>query len=187
MPRDLGMPQIPGSKSHAQRAMCLAAFLPGRWTLRGAPANDDVAVLAAALAQMGAAVEQRPGRLVFDGRPGPDLARLDLGANGTAMRFLSVVLPMLGYSAELCGTEGLQARPMDAALDFLSRYDAAVEEGWPLRVGGDMVKWPEELHVNAEITSQVASGVLLGGVAYCLLINQQILYLRSYATCKCHK
>jgi 3-phosphoshikimate 1-carboxyvinyltransferase len=150
VPQDLGNPQIPGSKSHAQRAMCLAAFLPGRWVLRGAPHNDDVTVLAEALRAVGAGIEERPGRMVVTTVDSMNLARLDLGQNGTALRILSVLLPMLGRSALLNGAPGLTRRPMDAALDFLSRYGAAVEaEAWPISVGGEIVEWPAELHVNA--------------------------------------
>jgi 3-phosphoshikimate 1-carboxyvinyltransferase len=143
--------------------MCLAAFLPGRWFLNGVPENDDVATLGAALREVGAGVEARRGRMVVTTVDSLNLARLDLGANGTALRILSVLLPMLGRSAQLNGTPGLTRRPMDAALDFLSRYGAAVEaESWPWSVGGELVRWPLELHVNGQTTSQVASGVLLG-------------------------
>ncbi len=163
MPADLGNPQIPGSKSHAQRAMCLAAFLPGRWVLRGAPANDDVSTLAAALEAVGAGIEERPDRMVVTTVDSWDAVRLDLGANGTALRILSVLLPMLGRSVQLTGGPGLIRRPMDAALDFLQRCGAALEaESWPWSVGGELVRWPLELHVNAQTTSQVASGVMLG-------------------------
>ena len=116
VPKDLGNPQIPGSKSHAQRAMCLAAFLPGRWILRGAPANDDVATLGAALTGLGAGIQERPGRMVVTTVDSWDAARLDLGANGTALRILSVLLPMLGRSVQLTGGPGLTRRPMGAAL-----------------------------------------------------------------------
>jgi len=143
--------------------MCLAAFLPGRWVLRGAPLNDDVNTLAAALRCVGAGIQVRPDRMVVTQVDSADLARLDLDANGTALRILSVLLPMLGRSAQLNGAPELTRRPMDAALDFLSRYGAAVEsESWPWSVGGELVEWPLELHVNAQVTSQVASGVLLG-------------------------
>ncbi len=163
VPADLGNPQIPGSKSHAQRAMCLAAFLPGSWVLRGTPRNDDVTTLANALRAVGAGVNDHIGRMVITAADSANLARLDFGANGTALRILSVLLPMLGRSAQLDGAAELTRRPMDAALDFLSRYGAAVEaDSWPWSVGGELVDWPLELHVNAQVTSQVASGVLLG-------------------------
>lgn len=143
--------------------MCLGAFLPGRWVLRGAPHNDDVTVLARALEAVGAGIEAHPGRMVVRAVDTAPMARLDLGQNGTALRILTVLLPMLGRSAQLAGDPELIRRPLDAALDFLSRYGAAVEaETWPISVGGELVEWPAELHVNAQVTSQVASGVMLG-------------------------
>jgi 5-enolpyruvylshikimate-3-phosphate synthase len=155
LPLDGSVPTIPTSKSHAQRAMCLAAFLPGRTRIDFLPDSRDVQTLAVALARLNApeSVDAVPV--------------LDLADNGTALRVLSVLVPMLGMAGDLEAGARLRARPWVAAQGFLTRYGAACTTEWPRRVDGrgaegKGIDWPEELEVDAGTTSQVATGVLLG-------------------------
>lgn len=134
---------MPTSKSHAQRAMCLAHYLPGTYQIVGLPPSRDVQVLSAALSQ-------------------EDTATLHVQDNGTALRFLSVIPAMLGQECVLDGDDRLRQRPLSAALEFLARYGAHASDDWPKRVSGRAAEFPEQLEVDASLTSQVASGVLLG-------------------------
>ncbi|MCB9871318.1 MAG: hypothetical protein H6837_15790 [Planctomycetes bacterium] len=143
VPADAGAPELPPSKSHAQRALCLAAFLPGDITVEGVPDGRDAAVLQRALVNW---------------RAGP----VDLEDNGTALRVLSVLVPLAGEACVLHGHARLRARGAAASLAFLRSCGALVDEGWPLRVDGRGVAWPSTLEVDARHTTQTASGVLLG-------------------------
>ena len=143
VPADAGAPALPGSKSHAQRALCLARFLPHRVVFEGIPESGDVTTLRAALAARAGATR-------------------DLRDNGTGLRILAVLLPMLGERATLDAGPRLRERPLAAAVGFLERYGARVGDGWPRSFDGAGVEWPGDLEVDARLTSQVATGVLLG-------------------------
>lgn len=132
---------VPRSKSHAQRALCLDALLPGQRTLQELPAGRDVQGLIRALA----------------GRTGV----VDLVDNGTGLRLLSVFLPLVGETARLDAGPRLRERPLQASIEFLARYGGRVEGAWP-RCFTPPGSWPKELGVDAVGTTQVASGVLLG-------------------------
>lgn len=163
VPPDLGLPRLPGSKSHTQRAMILAAFTPGRWEITGALRSDDTEVLATALVACGAALEWSGATLVVSGRgPGALAADLDLGENGTALRMLLMVVPMLGGRLRVDGAPGLRRRPVQPALLALHAAGARVSgEVLPLRVDGSTMAG-ELPPLAADLTTQVASGALLG-------------------------
>lgn len=134
--------------------MCLAAFLPCETRVDLLPDSRDVKTLAAALAVL-------CGPAATD-LPADDLAAVDLLDNGTALRILSVLVPILGLACEIEAGPRLRARPMEAAFEFLERYGASCTQSWPRRVDGRGVAWPEELVVCARTTTQVGTGVLLG-------------------------
>ena len=123
--------------------MCLAHYLPGTYQIVGRPPSRDVQVLSEALSQ-------------------EDTATLQVRDNGTALRFLSVIPAMLGQECTLDGDHRLRQRPLSAALEFLTRYGAHASDGWPKRINGRAAEFPEELEVDASLTSQIASGVMLG-------------------------
>lgn len=162
--KDLGRPELPGSKSHTQRAMLLAAGAGRRVRLVGALRARDTEVLARALEALGARFEWDGADLVVD----PGLARgasadVDLEENGTALRTLLVVVPMLGGRLRVDGSPRLAERPVDEALEVLRRAGARVEgERLPLVVDGRTARAWDGLEVDARRTTQVASGVLAG-------------------------
>ena len=143
IPGDFGAPDLPTSKSHAQRALCLARYLPGDFLIHGVPSARDVQVLRKAFSQA-------------------DTAILDLEDNGTALRILSVLPAMLGGQVRLTGGPRLRQRPLAAAMEFLSRYGGKSSQGWPRVLGGAGIVLPDQLVVDARLTTQVATGVLLG-------------------------
>lgn len=163
VPDDLGQPELPGSKSHTQRAMVLAAFSPGSWDLIGALRSEDTELLGEALNELGAQVRWEPGRVCVQGRAdGPVEAEVFLGENATGMRILLALVPALGGSLRIDGRQGLRARPAGPSLQLLASLGASVVgERLPLVVDGSAVRWPDRLEVDASTTTQVASGALM--------------------------
>ncbi|MHC5062865.1 MAG: 3-phosphoshikimate 1-carboxyvinyltransferase [Planctomycetota bacterium] len=156
---------LPGSKSHSQRAMLLRGLVPGSCRLRGCLLSEDTEVLARALRTLGARVERREDGFELEGvaeLPAEPIV-LDLGENGTALRSLAAILPMLGIQVRLDGSPGLRARPLGPILSFLEATGIRYEgEGLPLRIDGRSFDPEGQLVVNASLSSQVASGVLMG-------------------------
>jgi len=174
VPQDLGEPELPGSKSHTQRAMLIAGFAPGEWRLQGALRAEDSEVLGQALDALGASCTWGRNGLAVRGRTaGPLDGGVFLGENGTAARSLAALVPLLGGRVRLDGREGLQRRPMDAAIGFLEAHGASVRgRALPMVVDGRRVRWPRELRVDGRTTTQVATGALLGQA-----LRQQRLWL----------
>ena len=164
-PRDLGgKGLVPGSKSHTQRALILAGFLPGTRLLKGALRAGDTEVLAAALTALGARCQWGQRGLAVTGRHGlhPE-GEVHLEETGTALRTLLVVVPMLEGRLTVNGSDRLRERPLGEALALL--HEAGVvcsADRLPLAVDGRRARWPETLTVDARVTTQVASGAMLG-------------------------
>lgn len=165
VPGDLGAPALPGSKSHAQRALLLAAFVDGTSTLTGVTASDDVRAIAAAVATGGRSVAVGTddvwtvvGRRIARG----ERLRCDVGESGTAARLLLPVVPSLGGELLLDGHERLRRRPMGAAIAALRAQGIAVDgEGLPLVAHGTAPRAGRRWRVEAATTTQAASGAML--------------------------
>ncbi len=173
LPPDLGDPCVPGSKSHTQRAMLLAAGHAHTTVLRGALRARDTEVLGRALEQLGARVAwsgqdiEIEGPLKFD-----EPVRLDLDENGTALRMLGVVVPMLAGRARIDGAAGLAKRPIDEILTLLDGAGAGHDtDRLPIEVDGTCARWEGPVTTDASRTTQVASGILLGTALRRLLIG----------------
>ena len=166
VPEGLGAPRLPGCKSHAQRALLLAALTPGEHLLRGVPDGDDVATLERVLRGAGRDVQVRGevrrlvGRAVVPG----DVWHADVGENGTAARALLMLVPLLGGCLHLDGAPGLRRRPMASAVQALRSLSVACDrEALPLiadgrsRVASTNGSWI----VDGSVTSQPATGAML--------------------------
>ena len=85
--------RVPGSKSLSNRALVLAGLAQGRSQLQGVLRSDDTDATMAALATLGATVEQDDDTITIHGieRFQPDRGTIDLGAGGTPARFMIAV------------------------------------------------------------------------------------------------
>lgn len=138
---------LPASKSICNRALIIQA-LAGSTML---PANlsdcDDTRVMAAALRDM------------------PEV--IDIGAAGTAMRFLTAYLSVGTGTHMLTGTERMRQRPIGVLVDALRQLGAHIEylgtEGFPpLRVTGRPLAGGA-LEVAGDVSSQYISALLMIG------------------------
>lgn len=138
---------LPASKSICNRALIIQA-LAGSTML---PANlsdcDDTRVMAAALRDM------------------PEV--IDIGAAGTAMRFLTAYLSVGTGTHTLTGTERMRQRPIGVLVDALRQLGAHIEylgtEGFPpLRVTGRPLAGGT-LEVAGDVSSQYISALLMIG------------------------
>ena len=138
---------LPASKSICNRALIIQA-LAGSTML---PANlsdcDDTRVMAAALRDM------------------PEV--IDIGAAGTAMRFLAAYLSVGTGTHTLTGTERMRQRPIGVLVDALRQLGAHIEylgaEGFPpLRITGRPLAGGA-LEVAGDVSSQYISALLMIG------------------------
>lgn len=142
---------LPTSKSLSNRALILRALTPGgKGSIDGLAQCDDTDVLSAALSQ------------------DPDVREVNIGAAGTAMRFLTAYYATLdGCDVVLDGSERMRHRPISALVDALRQAGAdieyAAEEGFPpLHIRGHLLAGGE-VKVKADISSQYISALLMTG------------------------
>ena len=145
---------LPASKSVSNRALMLQALCP---TQRHAIANlalcDDTYHMLQGIA---------------DKRAGAPL--IDIGATGTAMRFLTAYLAITEGETIITGSERMQQRPIGTLVEALRQLGADItyinKEGYPpLRIGGKQLQGGT-LEIAADISSQYISALLM--IAPCL-------------------
>jgi 3-phosphoshikimate 1-carboxyvinyltransferase len=162
--------ELPGSKSHTNRALLCAGLAPGRSRLARVLFADDTEAMMGALTALGVTLATDPdGAVEVDGGLAPDLVTTTAGAplvvdvnqSGTTSRFLLPVLAASPGHYVLDGHAQLRARPFGPQLAALRRLGARVDgERLPLTVTGRrLAGGPVE--VAADVSSQFLSGLLL--------------------------
>jgi 3-phosphoshikimate 1-carboxyvinyltransferase len=160
---------VPGDKSISHRALLLAAVADGESEIRGFGRSDDTLSTAAAVAALGATVEEADDVVWVAGvgvrglRPPADA--IDCGNAGTLIRLLPGLLAGQEGSFELVGDESLSRRPLERVAEPLRLMGATVtttDGHAPLRLaGGRLAPVRYELPVAS---AQVKSCVLLAGL-----------------------
>lgn len=145
---------LPASKSVSNRALLLQALCPAvRYAIENLAVCDDTD-------HMLRGVEAK--------RAGASL--IDVGATGTAMRFLTAYLAISEGETVLTGSERMQQRPIGVLVEALRTLGADIDyvnkEGYPpLCVRGKKLRGGT-LEVDASISSQYISALLM--IAPCL-------------------
>ena len=155
---------LPASKSISNRVLLLNALCatPGR--LSNLAQCDDTDAVLSALAQ-------------------PDASEVNIGAAGTAMRFLTAYFATReGREVVIDGTERMRQRPIGVLVDALRQLGADIEyveaEGYPpLKITGKSLHGGA-LTVSGSVSSQYITAILLiapviGGIA--LTIEGEIM------------
>lgn len=137
---------LPLSKSIANRMMIIDAIAGGGSAAALADISDDTRAMASALAVRSGLV--------------------DIGAAGTAMRFLAAYFAALpGADVTLDGTDRMRSRPVGPLVDALRALGAQIEylgeEGFPpLAIKGTHLHGGE-IEIDATISSQFISAILM--------------------------
>ena len=145
---------LPASKSVSNRALMLQALCPEkRYAIANLAACDDTDHML---------------KGVEDKRAGAEL--IDIGATGTAMRFLTAYLAITEGETVITGSERMKQRPIGTLVEALRTLGADItyidKEGYPpLRIAGKRLQGGE-LEIEAGISSQYISALLM--IAPCL-------------------
>lgn len=140
---------LPSSKSVSNRALIIHALSGGSELPGNLSDCDDTRVMIDALTRM------------------PDT--IDIGAAGTAMRFLTAYLAVTPGRHTLTGTERMRHRPIGVLVDALRRLGADIEyageEGFPpLLINGRPLEGGP-LEIEGNVSSQYISALLMVGPA----------------------
>ncbi len=163
------MIEVPGSKSHTNRALVCAALGHGRSRLEGVLLAEDTWAMLDALAAMGFEIDIEEGQAVVEvegcggrlpGEAGESL-RLDVRQSGTTGRFILPLLTLGSRTYELDGGPQLRERPFGDLLDGLDQLGARIEgQKLPLRVQGSGLVGGK-VRIRGDVSSQYLSGLLL--------------------------
>lgn len=139
--------QLPASKSISNRVLIIHALTKGKEPLQNLSDCDDTKVMIAALHDMPPTI--------------------NIGAAGTAMRFLTAYLSTQPSVHTLTGTERMLHRPIQLLVDALRLLGAHIEyvneEGFPpLRIEGSLLQ-KGEVTLKGNVSSQYISALLLIG------------------------
>jgi len=167
---------VPGSKSHTNRALLVAALAEGSTTLTNALFSDDSRYFAQALRNLGFAVSlddaaQTIQVIGLGGRIPATQAELFIGNAGTAARFLTALLP-LGYGRyRLDGIERMRQRPIGDLVTALNNLGANANGRWTMVNGQGLICPPIEViasglpggatSIRGDLSSQFLSGLLM--------------------------
>lgn len=166
--------ELPGSKSVTNRALIINALSQRPARIEGIAYCDDTIAITDALKQC-------------------DCARIDIGAAGTAMRFLTAYFAsMPGVSLTLTGTQRMLCRPIKPLVDSLMQLDANItylgEDGFPpLSIEGKRLKGGN-ISIRGDISSQFISALMMIGPTLNGGLNIQLLgevVSRSYIDMTC--
>ena len=155
---------LPASKSVSNRVLLLQALCPrNKFSIENLALCDDTEHM-----QQGIAAKQAGAPLI------------DIGATGTAMRFLTAYLAITEGTTTLTGSERMQQRPIGTLVEALRKLGADItymnKEGYPpLRICGKQLTGGE-LEIEAGISSQYISALLM--IAPCLT-NGLTLHLKG--------
>ena len=144
--------KLPASKSISNRALLINALSGNTIPPENLSDSDDTHVMLRALQTISPPKE---GREVFD-----------IGAAGTAMRFLTSYLSVTPGEHIITGTERMRHRPIGILVDALRQLGADIayegEEGFPpLRIVGHKDLEGGKLTVPGDVSSQYISALLM--------------------------
>lgn len=141
--------ELPGSKSITNRALIINALSERPTCIEGIAHCDDTIAIADAIKRY-------------------DCERIDIGAAGTAMRFLTAYFAATpGVSLVLTGTQRMLCRPIKPLVDALLQLNANIaylgEDGFPpLRIEGKRLKGGN-ITIRGDISSQFISALMMIG------------------------
>ncbi len=172
---------IPGSKSHTNRAVLCAALAQGRSTLSRVLLADDTEAMIGAIETLGVGISlersspvgatavvdggiEDPEKL---GDGGGQPIAVDVRQSGTTSRFLLPTLAAIdGGRFVLDGHPQMRARPFGPQLDALRVLGADVAgSSLPLTINGRPLSGGQVV-VSGDISSQFLSGLLLAAPLY---------------------
>ena len=150
------------SKSHAQRAIAIAALTSGKSTLRGVGTSNDILVALHLAAELGGFVEQEDTCVIIDGGHLWTSREWHCGESGLCLRMFAAIAALRPLGVTLTGEGSLNTRPVGFVEESLRAMDVTVKstDGRPpLYVRGP---YPHgRLMADASVSSQFLSGLLI--------------------------
>ncbi|MFA6393831.1 MAG: 3-phosphoshikimate 1-carboxyvinyltransferase [Patescibacteria group bacterium] len=159
---------MPGSKSLSNRCLVMAAFSRGQSVITGASESDDCRIMVSALKKLGVKIKKNRNRLIVFGNNGefqPFKGKIDVGAAGTAARFLLAICALAPGEIILDGTYRMRQRPIGELVNALRKLGAGIQyqrkaNCLPVKIrGGNLTG--RKVSLPGRISSQFFTSLLL--------------------------
>jgi 3-phosphoshikimate 1-carboxyvinyltransferase len=159
---------VPGSKSYTNRALLLAAMVPGPVRLVNPLASDDTQAMVGCLRSLGLEVTERPDSVEVIGDISTVTNRtynLDADLSGTTMRFMTALCALLPGQQNLRGQPGLEARPIGELVEALRQVGADItyldRDGYPPLLAKPPHLKGNHIKLSGAVSSQYLSALLM--------------------------
>ncbi len=144
--KDLGIIQIPGSKSESNRALLINALCASPREIKNLSSARDTQL-------MGALINS-------------DSTEIDVMDAGTVMRFLTTFFALTNQHKVMTGTARMQERPIKLLVNALRTIGVAIEyqhkEGYPPhKIAGFKKQLTNSISIDGSISSQYLSALLM--------------------------
>ena len=157
------VPNVPGSRSIAARALVCAGLASGNSRILNTPICDDTEAISGCINELSAVVQVKgtTTELAATGSVKPTGQLLDCNASGTTMRFIAATSLLTSEDLSLTGTTRLLERPMDGLNEVLEACGKKVIDQGNIRKITGTPNIPSELTVDASKSGQFVSGLLM--------------------------
>lgn len=166
---------LPTSKSHANRALIIAALRGGNFKVHNLPDSTDVTNLISCLKTIGLEIVQEGSTLTFknsfplcESKTISDVIDLNTGDGGTTNRFLIALLARGKKTYRLFPSEKMSERPIDDLLEPLKLLKVHIavsssskDEPWVIMRGPATMVNTSKLSIDCQKSTQFASAMLL--------------------------
>jgi 3-phosphoshikimate 1-carboxyvinyltransferase len=167
---------VPGSKSHANRALILGAIRGDYFKIHNIPDSTDVTHMISALKKIGLKIKMTGTTLVFENSfpacekdVADEIVTLNTGDGGTTNRFLLALLSRGKKEYHLFPTEKMSERPIDDLLITLKKLDVHLVHNqdvsagvpWVIVKGAASLYNTTKLAIDCSKSTQFASAMML--------------------------
>lgn len=160
--------RVPGSKSHTNRALIMAALTPGAVRLNNPLYCEDTLAMIDCLQALGIEIETQADHITVHG----DIScvqdreyHLFAKESGTSLRFLLALLCLIPGVKTIQGSSRLNERPIQDLVDGLRQLGAQIdycnqEHQLPVKISSSQLSG-ESLLLKSDVSSQFCSALLL--------------------------
>ena len=143
---DLGIIEIPGSKSESNRALLINALCQNPGEVYNLSSARDTQLMNALLTS--------------------ELPEIDVKDAGTVMRFLTTYFSLTNQTKKITGTARMQERPIKLLVDALLKLgvdiDYTTKQGYPpLNINGFTRQLTNHISIDGSVSSQYLSALLM--------------------------
>ena len=162
-----GEVSAPPSKSYTQRAVIMAA-MDGECEIFNPLRSDDTMNAVSVCRFLGADIKDLGNSLLvrgFNGKPSPREGVINVGENGTLLRFTLALLSLAGRRVVVRGEKSLLKRPNSAVVSALRSMGVRIQgtgesHTVPVSVSGSGGLKGGEVEIDGKTTSQAVSALL---------------------------